>query len=160
MHFYLHHSQHGVDAGRNWRTLLRAGRKRNVRNFGRWLRSKPRRLVPGLSGSEWRDSAGRTHCTEEPLLSTLDPSVRCGDAWATIADPVAGHLYHIDTIHQVAHRIAGGSSQAPIRAVDLNPSATRPAAAKGEANSTTESLGTQTISGVLAVGTRTTTTGA
>lgn len=82
-----------------------------------------------------------------------------------IADPVAGYRYTLDPNSQTAHRSAfAPTMQRPNIAAATNPPRlpTPPALAVGKAGArphseiSHESLGTQTIEGVLAEGTRTT----
>jgi len=112
----------------------------------------------------WRDSQGRTR-TERPMgganTSGTPPIVQ-------ITDPVAGYLYVLDTQRKVAHRIAPGASRAAGPVPTPNAVATSAAAAAAEpatelksANPrpqiTSESLGTRTIDGIVAEGSRNTT---
>ena len=88
--------------------------------------------------SAWRDSQGRVR-TEWPGRGIAPGGVE-------IKDPTSGYIYNLDFVNHVAYRSALSSQPAP---------ATN--AANADFISTSDSLGTQQISGVTANGVRTTT---
>jgi len=105
----------------------------------------------------YRDSQGRTR-TETTVQRQGGPA----SARVTVTDPVSGVMRNIDhqnravremTLRQAPGR-QGGASVRPGRG--LNPN--RQDNAPGNANIQTENLGTQTINGLLATGTRVTRT--
>ncbi len=88
-----------------------------------------------------RDSQGRTRVKQVWKAAPI---------WTTeIFDPVEGFAYILDEQQKIVHRMA-------IRPPQPQPVANRQGAALPQ--TTTEKLGTQTIEGVIAEGTRTTTT--
>jgi hypothetical protein len=113
------------------------------------------------SSTLYRDSQGRSR--REVTLSGFGPLEASGKTHTmiTIADPVAGTHYMLDADHKVAHtwRKPGGKGSSPDKTQGfaqkmqqrLNNDEASGAVKK-------ESLGTQTISGVSAEGTRTTRT--
>jgi len=124
----------------------------------------------GQTTKFYRDSAGRTrieHIFTPPpgaMIASPPPSV------IQIRDPVAGYHYTLDSRNQTARRMAIPSAAhwfntAATLANPPRPSVLPATTAAFKADSTRlhpevsrESLGTQTIEGVLAEGTRTTTT--
>ena len=124
---------------------------------------------------EWRDSLGRTR-TERPM-SLLGRVAQEVPTLIQISDPVAGYLYTLDVEKKVAHRVAGppppegnladnrvyvhgGVSSVLFAeaAAAAAPAPKRPAAAKKPSvhgqDVTTETLGTNTIDGVVVEGMR------
>jgi hypothetical protein len=73
---------------------------------------------------------------------------------ARLEDPLAGYVYVLDSVHLVAHRVARKALPA-VAASDLALSQQQPR--RPAKNTTTEPLGSKTISGVTVVGTRETT---
>jgi hypothetical protein len=71
---------------------------------------------------------------------------------ARIIDPVAGYLYELDSVQGIAHRVALKVMPA-ISGANLGVPFSRGA----DPNTTSESLGTESISGVTVVGTKETT---
>jgi len=114
----------------------------------------------------YRDSAGRTR-TEHVFTPPPGAATAVGPSFIQIADPVAGYRYMLDPRTQTARRSAfAPTMQQPnmvaaakpaVRAV-LPADAAATAAARPRPDRSRESLGTQTIEGVLADGTRTTIT--
>jgi hypothetical protein len=105
---------------------------------------------PQNSEKIWRDSAGRTRA--EQRLRTGVPDGDKGVFVVTrLYDPVGGFHDVIDDQNKIAHRFA----MEPPRAVQ-RPATPAPAAAaqKARAEWTTEKLGSETIEGVIAEGTR------
>jgi hypothetical protein len=83
--------------------------------------------------------------------------------FAEITDPVAGYKYVLDSVHQIAYRgvIQARQNQAQNAGVAAARMAANPMPGRTMENGATvknESLGTQTIFGVTAVGQRNTTT--
>jgi hypothetical protein len=116
----------------------------------------------------YRDSAGRTR-TEHTFTPPPGAVIASAPSFVQIADPVAGYHYMLDSRSQTARRTSWPSSmRRPDVAIPATPPlpAVLPATkAAFTADSTRphpdmshESLGTQTIEGVLAEGTRTTVT--
>jgi hypothetical protein len=122
----------------------------------------------------WRDSQGRTR-TERPIAFIARPSAPEPPTVVQIVDPVAGYMYTLDTERQVVHRVAappppgGPQSANPPRLANRAGVRTATAASgvlagtlpavEREAGlqrpqSNTEALGSKTIEGVVAVGTR------
>jgi hypothetical protein len=111
----------------------------------------------------YRDSAGRTR-TEHIFTPPPGAVMASGPSFIQIADPLAGYRYVLDSRSQTARRapwppvmqrlnVAAPANQA-------RPAIPPPAAASARPHPdmSRESLGTQTIEGVLAEGTRRTTT--
>jgi hypothetical protein len=91
-----------------------------------------------VTGHLFRDSQGRMR---------VEQLGKAAPIWMTeIFDPVDGFAYILDEQHKIAHRMA----------IQPEPGAANEGAALPQ--TTTEKLGTQTIEGVLAQGTRTTIT--
>jgi hypothetical protein len=119
----------------------------------------------------WRDFEGRTR-TERPL--GMGPTQASIPIIIEITDPVAGFKYTLDTQNKVVHRQKmaafpssgmgiGGSGGTVVRSLSMGATAAPPVAApQGEApmrpRFTNEPLGARTIDGVIAEGTRNTTT--
>lgn len=115
----------------------------------------------------YRDTMGRTRTETErmripqgPAAAKIQPQIQ---RLAEISDPVAGYRYILDPVHQIAHRVAVQTRQnqapnaanAAARAVAMEmPARTRDDGATVK----NESLGTQTIFGITAIGQRNTTT--
>ena len=127
----------------------------------------------------YRDSLGRTRTerTPAPPPGVLATSAQTPPVFIEIADPVAGYRYSFDSISHTARRLPVGPGRiAKVQAPPGNvaPAATpaflsgRVVAAASQVNGVPiqtirpdishEPLGTKTIEGVLAEGTRTTTT--
>jgi hypothetical protein len=113
-----------------------------------------------------RDSAGRVRSdsmmTAQPMAGNTKPQI---NRLAEIDDPVAGFIYILDDSRKIAHRIVPCSRPAPPAVVVQRPApkpattpATPPVTGGVRVESTTEDLGTQTMSGVTVTGRRTTTT--
>lgn len=119
----------------------------------------------------YRDTMGhtRTEAAVSPRFNGPNAAVATAQPqimrFAEITDPVAGYKYVLDSVHQIAYR---GVIQAQVRP-NQNPNAAaaaarmaaNPMAARTMENGATiknESLGTQTIFGVTAIGQRNTTT--
>ena len=105
----------------------------------------------------YRDSMGRTR-TERPQGAQVSgPNGARQTVLPQIDDPVAGYRYILDPVHQVAHRAVvptrrlNPASATPV-SVPVMPSSTQTTA--DGTTITNEGLGTQTISGVMAMGTR------
>ena len=119
------------------------------------------------SGNFARDSQGRTRRDMTfPGISLMAGAGQLSDAphVVTINDPVAGAQYILEVDRKIARKMqfdeGGGKRERSARIGpgpgDLGPVITLEA--QTEVRATTESLGTQTINGVLADGTRTTRT--
>lgn len=103
-----------------------------------------------------RDSQGRTRI-ERPLFTPMFGQDPGGPMLIEIQDPVEGAGYILDEQNRVAHRV----KLAPTAALKVHPAAQPPAPVPTPPRpqpSKPESLGTQTIEGVLAEGTRRSTT--
>ena len=108
----------------------------------------------------YRDSAGRTR-TEHVFTPPPGAVMAVGPNFIQIADPVAGYRYMLDPRTQTARRSAfAPAMQRPNMVAAAKPAlpANAAATAATRPDRSRESLGTQTIEGVLAEGTRTTTT--
>jgi hypothetical protein len=114
----------------------------------------------------YRDSAGRTR-TEHSFTPPAGVVMAAVPSFIQIADPVAGYRYMLNSQNQTARRSAFAPTlqrpnvtavpkPAPPAVLPVN--AAGPAAARPHPEMSHESLGTQTIEGVLAEGTRTTMT--
>jgi hypothetical protein len=104
------------------------------------------------TGTMARDTAGRTR--RDMTLPAIGPWAASGKTPPQVSfinDPVAGTHYVLEANSKTAHQMS---------AHNHGPDAARAAgmAARVQKNTTTESLGTQTINGVSAQGTRTTRT--
>lgn len=109
------------------------------------------RTVPGQK--VWRDSQGRTRT--ERALSPPYPNRPAPPVAVEIVDPVAGVYYILDIQNKVAHRAALRQLPArPAAQAQVRPQS--PPAYRPETKS--ESLGTQTVEGLPAIGSRTTVT--
>jgi len=103
----------------------------------------------------WRDSQGRIRM-EATFVSgpTTDKNL---PTLVELEDPVAGYIYLMDDVNQVAHRVKA----TVVKQQDLEKLLTRvvPAGAKGgpQPQSSQQDLGTETMDGVVVHGTRTTT---
>ncbi|HEY6987152.1 MAG TPA: hypothetical protein VH369_02145 [Bryobacteraceae bacterium] len=116
----------------------------------------------------YRDSEGRTR-TEHIFTPPPGAVMVSMPSLIQITDPVAGYRYTLDSRTQTAHRTAFLSPARVVTAQTAPANLPRPnvvpattAASKGDSTRprpevSRESLGTQTIEGVLAEGTRTTT---
>ncbi len=104
-----------------------------------------------VTGAVYRDSQGRTRHEETlPAIGSFAASGNAPHA-AFINDPVAGVHYVLEQDHKVARKFT------PVNKADV--AHDRPRNKPGnDAEETTESLGTQTINGVAAQGTRATRT--
>ena len=91
-----------------------------------------------LGKSIWRDSSGRMRTEDHGAKGAREP---CRSFLVAIEDPVAGFFYIVDPVNRVAHRVKLMARSAPV-------STGRPIRA-GEV-----SLGTKTMLGVAAVGTK------
>jgi hypothetical protein len=122
-------------------------------------------LRSGQSNFMYRDSAGRTRA-ERHMPAPATGKHADVPAVPEIFDPFSGCIYYLDVANGVAHRV---TVPQPIRALTPPQGLVFPGAAPvmstvpGTSPSITperssESLGTQVIEGVLAQGTRTTTT--
>jgi hypothetical protein len=110
------------------------------------------RIVRNATGSFARDSQGRTR--RDMALPTIGPWAASGKEAAhgiLINDPVSGTRYVLDPARKIAHEAPSHS------AAEAHPkSAAKPdRTVEIQQESTTVSLGTQTINGVTAQGTRT-----
>jgi len=114
----------------------------------------------------YRDSAGRTRI-EHVFTPPPGAVMAAGPSFIQIADPVAGYSYMLDPRTQTARRSAfAPAMQRPNMVAAAKPAlpavlpanAAATAAARPRPDRSRESLGTQTIEGVLAEGTRTTIT--
>jgi hypothetical protein len=121
----------------------------------------------------WRDAEGRTR-TERPL--GMGPNQNSMPLIVEVTDPIAGYKYTLDTQAKVAHRQAlpapgsrptgfmgvggggggraGGMIPPPVPSQGSAPQGTAPM----QPRFSHESIGTQTIDGVMVEGTRNTTT--
>ena len=112
----------------------------------------------------YRDSKGRVR-TEQPVYRDIGANGRPvppdNFTVVEIDDPVANYQYILDPVNRVTHRMPYKPGQVlasqpePLTAAGPPTTRTMP----DGSTETTEPLGTQTISGVTAVGTRTTRTG-
>lgn len=106
----------------------------------------------------YRDSQGRVR--REGNLSGIGPLQTWGQPtkFIAISDPVAGARYRLDPEKKVAHKLPLGPGARGLRGTGgpggFGQRPNRP----GAANAQTESLGTQTVAGVKAEGTRVTRT--
>jgi hypothetical protein len=115
----------------------------------------------------YRDSAGRTR-TEHSFTPPAGAAMAAGPSFIQIADPVAGYRYMLNSQNQTARRSAFaptfqrpnqvGPAKAALPVVLPANVARMAATARPHPETTRESLGTQTIEGVMAEGTRTTMT--
>src|SRR5580704_9623208 len=104
------------------------------------------------TGTVARDSAGRTR--RDMTLAAIGPWAASGKTPPQVSfinDPVAGTRYVLEANTKTAHKMSGRN-----RGTDAARSSAM--TAQFQKNTTTESLGTQTINGVSAQGTRTTRT--
>jgi hypothetical protein len=112
-----------------------------VLEYTKTLSDGAQRTQSSVVGHLFRDALGRMR---------VEQLCKAAPIWLTeIFDPVDGFAYVLDDQHKIAHRMA------------FQPPQPEPAAANEGAvlsQTTTEKLGTQTIEGVLAEGTQTTTT--
>ena len=92
----------------------------------------------------YRDSHGRSR-RERPICSQLYEDAEA--VLVSIGDPVAGYEYHLDPQNRIAYRYSLKALKASVPAADGN----RPGP---HMEVTKEPLGSQSIEGVLAVGTR------
>lgn len=106
----------------------------------------------------YRDSQGRTR--REVTLSGIGPLQASGQPLKSvfISDPVAGVNYRLNPDKKVAHKMPLGRRGKGPGAAGGRRNFEGPPRAEGAANAQTESLGTQTIGGVKAEGTRVTRT--
>jgi hypothetical protein len=113
------------------------------------------RINRTTNGSLYRDSAGRTR--REQTLPAIGPLAASGNAPHVIFinDPVAGVHYALEPDQKVARKMTPPPSKADF-VKELPSGNMLYTAPRGEV--ATESLGTQTIEGVVAEGTRTTRT--
>lgn len=105
----------------------------------------------------YRDSQGRTRTERQLMAGMLQQAGKSGEfILVEIRDPVGGSYYVIDDQNKVAHRFAIEERPAPhpTAATQSN----REAAAKRQAEWTTEKLGTENMEGVAVDGTRQTRT--
>lgn len=110
---------------------------------------------PQNSEKIYRDSEGRTR-TERTMGQGMGAASKGKYVMIEIRDPVAGAYYVIDDQNKVVHKMA---MTAPPQRVRTPPTEEqKAAAAKARAENTNEKLGTQSIEGVLAEGTRSTQT--
>jgi hypothetical protein len=110
------------------------------------------KIERNTTGTVARDTAGRTR--RDMTLPAIGPWAASGKTPPQVSfinDPVAGTHYVLEANTKTAHQMSGHNH---------GPNAARAAgmAARVQKNTTTESLGTQTINGVSAQGTRTTRT--
>jgi len=110
------------------------------------------KIERNTTGTIARDTAGRTR--RDMTLPAIGPWAASGKTPPQVSfinDPVAGTHYVLEANTKTAHQMSAHSH---------GPDAARAAgiAARVQKNTTTESLGTQTINGVSAQGTRTTRT--
>jgi hypothetical protein len=108
-----------------------------------------------VQSTVYRDAQGRVR--KETTLPAIGPLAASGTpkSLVFIHDPVAGTGYILDTNKKIAHRLP----QHPNKAADAGASDSDTpgkgwASHPGDANVTKESLGSQTINGVVAEGTR------
>lgn len=108
-----------------------------------------------------RDSQGRTR-TERQLGGSVRPGAQSqAPVIVEIRDPVAGLMYVLDTQGKVAHRVALPASPAVRTAAPIPGRVSRPAPATADPyrpEFKSESLGSEMIEGIMAQGSRTTTT--
>jgi hypothetical protein len=113
----------------------------------------------------WRDSQGRTRIERQMGGGmTIRPNMPKPPAIIEIRDPVAGVGYVLDTEAKVAHRIAmqqpqGMSAVRPVNSAmsERGRIITMSSVTADGVENKTESLGNQTVEGVMAMGSRTTT---
>ncbi len=103
---------------------------------------------PSQTMNEYRDSEGRTRTEQLSTSDTEAPVIKSID----IIDPVAGFRYTLDPVARTVRR----KSLPKLAATAAQPAAA-PVAPKPEAQISRDSLGTETIDGILIRGTRTTT---
>jgi len=134
----------------------------NIRTLPDGTRSAP----VAATTANYRDSMGRTRVERAQNVggsfgpnagATPPPPIVLPD----VSDPVAGYRYILDPVHQVAHRMVIATRR-------INPAQATPVAVPAMPPSsqttpdgmtiTSESLGTQTVNGVLAMGMRSTIT--
>src|SRR5215471_9331234 len=98
----------------------------------------------------YRDAQGRVR--KETTLPAIGPLAASGTpkSLVFIHDPVAGTAYALDTNKKVAHKLP----QRPKNAANADRAPKEWAGRPGNTNVTKESLGTQTINGIAAEGTR------
>jgi hypothetical protein len=109
------------------------------------------RIERNASGTFARDSEGRTR--RDIALPAIGPWAASGKEpphAIFINDPVAGTRYMLDSTQKVAHQMPEGPSEPKIR-----PRPDAGTAVEVQQEETTVSLGTQTINGISAQGTRT-----
>jgi hypothetical protein len=114
-------------------------------------------IVRNSSGSFARDSQGRTRRDVAfPGIGLMASANQVPSHVVMINDPVAGSQYVLEVDRKVARKAELSSGSTHGRKGQNNAAIGR--GARPESNVTTTSLGTQTINGVLAEGTRTTRT--
>jgi len=112
---------------------------------------------PGLAQETTRrDSAGRVRTERELFPARPGAPPHASFVLVEVKDPVAGYAYLLDPVNQVAHRTAVKSGPAGGRFQPTQQVGTH--TSPDGSVSVTESLGEQTMFGVIVVGTRTTTT--
>jgi hypothetical protein len=111
-------------------------------------------------GAIYRDSQGRTR--REMTMTGFGPLATSGEprTMVSISDPVAGTHFVLDTTNKVAHKVLlhegnGGPETGRVQAFEQKMQ-TRRQQEEASGALKTESLGTQTINGVNAQGTRVT----
>ncbi len=111
----------------------------------------------------YRDSTGRTrtdaalapmHMTA-PAAANIKPHMM---RLPEISDPVAGFRYVVDDANRIAHRIAIQARPSPALTARPPVAPTAPRPIGNGVTSTSDSLGTQSMSGITVTGERTTTT--
>lgn len=98
----------------------------------------------------YRDAQGRVR--RETTLPAIGPLAASGSpkSLVFIHDPVAGAAYALDVNKKIAHKLPQG----PHKGANADTASNEHPGHPGDANVTKESLGTQTINGVAAEGTR------
>jgi len=96
----------------------------------------------------WRDSAGRQRT--ETRLSPGEKARLCDSTLAMIEDPVAGYVYLLDSVDQVAYRMPLATT---LPKSPRAPAAAPPQASPLEPTITTESLGEKIMFGITVTGT-------
>ena len=139
----------GFEAGLNGKTVAGAPFSANFSTQTTETLTDGNKIERNTTGTVARDSAGRTR--RDMTLAAIGPWAASGKTPPQVSfinDPVAGTRYVLEANTKTAHKMSGHN-----RGADAARSSAM--TARLQKNTTTESLGTQTINGVSAQGTRT-----
>jgi hypothetical protein len=150
----------GFEAGIGGKTVTGAPFSATVSSHTTQTLADGNTIQHSTTGTIARDSQGRTR--RETTLPAIGPFAASGEApphMVEINDAVAGVHYILDSSRKVAHKMErhGRGERMRLSAPDAMPMA-MPDRPDGESHVTSASLGTQTINGVTADGTRETRT--